>query len=248
MTLLHLRKHGMQLPSGLVEGAFVMRRNRFAADVVVKGTLAIAHVPNSGRMLELLVPGRVVLLSPALAGVRRRTSYDLLLVRYQGRWVGVDSRIPPALAVAAWQQGIIPPLSAYTQVTREVRVGQSRIDLLLQGREGRCYVEVKSVNLVQDGVALFPDAPTERGVRHLAELVEMRAEGHRSAMVFAIQRDDAQAFAPYEAADSRFARALGAAADAGVEVYAIACRVTPERITPVGQVPVRLGRSDEPPA
>ena len=230
----------MRLPPGLLPATFLTRRNRFAADVQVDGRQAIAHVPNSGRMEELLVHGRPVLLHPAPRPSARITAYDLLLVRHEDRWVGVDSRLPPALVIQAWRKGLMPPLGEYRRVRREVRLGSSRVDLLFSGPKGHCYLEAKSVNLVESGVALFPDAPTERGARHLGELARAVAQGHRAAVAFVVQRNDAHALAPHEPADPAFAQALRQAASEGVEVYAIVCAVTRARITPLRTVPVRL--------
>ena len=230
----------VRLPDGLVFGTFVRRRNRFAADVLVDGCEAVAHVPNSGRMTELLVNGATVLLEPAPRDTTRRTEFSLVLVRHQGRWVGVDSRLPPALLIEAWRRGLLDALGCYGHVRREVRYGGSRLDLLFEGPAGLCYVETKSVNLVVGGVALFPDAPTARGVRHLGELVRAVDSGHRAAAVFVIQRDDAVALSPHDEADPQFADALRRAVAQGVEAYAIACDVTSTVITPRRLVPVRL--------
>jgi sugar fermentation stimulation protein A len=230
----------MRLPSELLPATFVARRNRFAAEVALDGHTDVVHVPNSGRMSELLVPGCGVLLYPAPQPSVRCTAYDLILVRYRGRWVGIDSRMPPSLVVQAWHHGLIPMLNSYQNVRREVRLGGSRVDLLFEGPGGLCYVEAKSVNLVKDGVALFPDAPTERGSRHLGELASTVAQGHAAAVVFVIQRDDAQELAPHEEADPAFSEALRGAVSRGVHAYAIACTVTRGRITPVRSVPVRL--------
>jgi sugar fermentation stimulation protein A len=232
----------MRLPANLVPGIFVRRRNRFAADVVVDGEPCLAHVPNSGRMAELLVQGAAVLLARAPAASARRTAYSLTLVRHQGRGVGVDSRLPPALVVEAWRQGLLPLPGAYDRVQREVRLGRSRLDLRFDGPDGCCYVEAKSVTLVVDGVALFPDAPTARGAKHLGELADAVSLGHGAAVVFVVQRDDAEAMAPHAAADPRFAEALRRAAVQGVGVYAIACKVTRRSMVPIRGLQVRLGR------
>ena len=229
--------------AGLVEGRFFARRNRFAADVETGGVRCAAHVPNSGRMTELLVEGAPVLLRPATArpnGSLRRTAFDLVMVSYRGRWVGIDARVPPGIVAEAWKRGLLLSLVAYTDLRHEVRYGESRLDLLLEGPPGRCYVEAKSVNLVEDGVALFPDAPTTRGVRHLRELARAVEEGHRGAVVFVVQRDDAQALSPNPTADPGFAAALRDVTDAGVEPYAIACTVTPRGLAPERLLPVLL--------
>jgi sugar fermentation stimulation protein A len=220
-----------------VLGTLIVRRNRFAAEVAVDGREALAHVPNSGRMLELMVPGTGVVLRPAIdAG--RKTAYDLLAVRYAGRWVGVDARIPPPVVVQAWRDGLLPGFAAYDNVKREVVFGGSRLDLRFDGPGGVAYVEAKSVNLVEDGVALFPDAPTLRGARHLLELREAVRQGHRGAVCFVVQRDDVRVLRPFRAADPAFADALAAVVRDGVEAYAIACVTDIDGTRPVGLVPV----------
>ncbi len=236
-----------QSGTDLISGTLLRRPNRFLAEVRVDGRDALAHVPNSGRMTELMVHGAEVLLRPAPKDTGRKTAYDLLLVRYAGRWVGVDARMPPSLVVDAWQAGLLPSFAGYDRVRREVRFGESRLDLLFEGATPTppLYVEAKSVNLVEDGTGLFPDAPTERGARHLRELATAVAQGFRGAVAFVVQRDDVQRVMPYVEADPAFAEALRAAVDAGVEAYAIACSVSPDgaddRVTrPVRLVPVEL--------
>lgn len=223
-----------------VQGKLVVRRNRFVAEVEVDGRPALAHVPNSGRMLELMVPGAPVVLVPAPVGSERRTQFDLTAIHYRERWVGVDSRMPPALIVDAWRAGLLPDLAAYTDVRREVTFGESRLDLLFQGPQGLAYVEAKSVNLVEDRVAMFPDAPTVRGTRHLRELEKALGEGHASAVCFVVQRDDVDVLRPCAEADPAFAETLASVVRAGVEAYAIACSTTPEGQTPVRLVPVEV--------
>src|SRR5690606_16001971 len=143
-------------------GRFIQRLNRFAARVEGPGGEALAHVPNSGRMTELLVPGAPVLLSPAPAGSPRKTPYDLTLVRYQGKWVGVDARFPNILFAEALAAGQLEAFRGLAVAQREVRWGTSRFDFLLSGGNRSCLVETKSVNLVEGGTAMFPDAPTAR--------------------------------------------------------------------------------------
>ena len=129
-------------------------------------------------------------------------------------------------------------LASFESVRREVRYGKSRLDLLFDGPPGLLYVEAKSVNLVEDGTAWFPDAPTTRGARHLRELQVAVREGYRAAVVFVVQRDDVERLMPYEDADPAFADALRVAIAHGVEAYAIACAVGPEGALPIGLVPV----------
>lgn len=228
----------MLLPGGLVPAAIVRRMNRFAVEVEVQGRRLTAHLPNSGRLEELLAPGTPALLAPR-PGRQRRTGFDLLLVRLGGAWVSADARLPNPLVREALAKGILEPLRGFTEVAAEVPFGRSRLDFLLEGPAGRCFLETKSVTLVQGGVALFPDAPTVRGVRHVEALMEARRHGMAVAL-FVVQREDAQAFAPHDAADPAFGRALRRAAREGVVVLACRCRVSPREIRIADLIPVHL--------
>lgn len=221
----------MELPR-TVEGRFVRRDNRFRVVVEIGGRLVAAHLPNSGRLAELLQPGRPCFLVPR-PSPKRRTPFDLLLVSLGGVLVSVDARLPARLLAEAIVEERLPPFAGATSVQPEVRVGHGRLDLRLEGQWGTCWVEAKSVTLVEDGVALFPDAPTARGRRHLEELASLARRGDRAAMVFVVQRPDAEAFAPNARADPRFARVLSEAVSHGVEVYAYRCLVTREALSVV---------------
>lgn len=225
----------MQLPK-LIRGHFVRRDNRFRATVVVDAHETWAHVPNSGRLGELFTPGRPVWLAPA-TDPNRKTAYDLKLVEYAGGLVSVDARLPNPLFEEALATGLLPDL-AFPIVEREVTRHDSRLDFRLSGPTGVCWVETKSVTLVEDGVALFPDAPTRRGHKHLLELIDAIDSGDRAAVVFVVQRPDARCFAPHHEADPDLADALHQAAEAGVEVRACTCRVTQEELAIVGELPV----------
>ena len=224
----------------LVEGRFIKRLNRFAALVDVERREYLVHVPNSGRMGELLVPGFRVLLAPAPKGANRKTSFDLALVDTGGALSSADARLPNKLVAEALARGRMPQFGGYPVVRGEQVFGESRLDFLLEGPEGKCYVETKSVTLVEDGVGLFPDAPTVRGVKHLRSLMAARDAGHQAAVVFVIQRADADAFAPHDVADPLLGTTLREAAAAGVEVWAYRCRVNERCITLADEVPVRL--------
>jgi sugar fermentation stimulation protein A len=229
----------MQIAAKLIPATFVKRDNRFRVTVRVEGHLVWAHLPNSGRLRELLVPGQRVLLAAAQAP-GRLTSHDLLMVDLDGTLVSIDARMPSRLLYETLQAGRLEEFAGYAQVRREVTYGQSRLDLALEGgpEGGRCFIEAKSVTLVEDGVALFPDAPTQRGRRHLGELARARAEGHRAAVVFIVQRDDAIRFSPHDEADPAFGQALREAAQAGVEVYAYQCQVSEGEVTLDAPLPV----------
>ncbi len=229
----------MRVPGPLLPATFVRRDNRFRATVLLDGREVAAHVPNSGRLHELFVPGRPVLVRP-VDKPHRKTHYDLLMVRVDGQLVSLDSRLPAPLFAEAVRQGRLKEFTGYEEVREEVPLGRSRIDVLLEGNAGRCWVEAKSVTLVKAGVAYFPDAVTARGKRHVEELARALTAGDRAALVFIVQRADAHRFTPHDASDPDFGRALREAARQGVEVYAYRCRVTPEYIEIAERIPVLL--------
>ncbi|MCB9420544.1 MAG: DNA/RNA nuclease SfsA [Ardenticatenaceae bacterium] len=226
----------MRLPV-LVNGRFLRRDNRFRAVVSVDGHEAAAHVPNSGRLDDLFVPGRKVWLVPAQTE-KRKTAYNIKLVEAGRVLVSVDARMPNPIFAEAVRAGQLPDF-AYETIEPEVRFNESRLDFRLSGVNGVCWVETKSVTLVEAGTALFPDVPTERGSRHLRELMRLREErGVETAVVFIIQRPDAERLAPHETADPVFAVTLREAAHAGVTVRAYTCQVTRQSITVDREVPV----------
>ncbi|MBM3472030.1 MAG: DNA/RNA nuclease SfsA [Armatimonadetes bacterium] len=229
----------MNLPRPLEEGTLVRRLNRFAAQVRVgRGTWRV-HVPNTGRLGELLVEGARVYIHP-VADARRATRGDLLLVRHGRALVSVDSRAPAAIAAEAFLSQTVPPLRGVTEVVREVSFGRGRIDLCVRAESEEWLVEVKGCTLVRGGVAIFPDAPTERGRRHVEELAAFAAQGGRAMVLFVIQRSDAHRFRANHETDPRFAGALADAAAAGVVIRAHTCRVTQRRVTLGPAAPVTL--------
>ena len=234
----------MDLGPDLVEATFLERLNRFAARVRVEGGDVLAHVANSGRMRELFVPG-IRLWLKRKPGNHRKTGYDLCLVDLGFALVSADARLPNALVAESLVKGELPQFADYTQVKPESTYGESRLDFLLQdpskaGATGRCYLETKSVTLVESGTALFPDAPTSRGVKHMGSLVKAVEEGCRAAVIFVIQREDARRFSPHDAADPDFAAAFRLALASGVEAYAHTCRVTLRDVSLAGQIPILL--------
>ncbi len=231
----------MKLHPNLRTAKFVRRLNRFAALMTLEGEEVLAHVANSGRLNELLTPQNPMLLAPAPPNTERKTACDLALVEVDGVLVSADARLPNAITSEAIRKGRIPELSGYEKIAREVRFEDSRLDLLLSGPGGGCYVEVKSVTLVEERTALFPDAPTERGRRHLTTLRHAREQGHRAAVMFVVQRPDADAFEPNVQADPKFAEALDEAIGCGVEVFAYRCAVSRTSIEISDRLPVRVG-------
>jgi sugar fermentation stimulation protein A len=229
----------VRLPT-LVSGTFVRRDNRFRATVLVDGVPRPARVASSGRMAELLVPGSQVWLAPATAAYRR-TAFDLLLVEHKGALVSVDAHLPNRLWAEhlrawGWHGNSAENLAA------EQRYGESRLDFSLTGPNARTWMEVKSVTLVVDGWALFPDAPTARGTRHVRELAHAVSHGDQGVVIFVVQRSDAIAFAPNVGADPLLAEALLDAHSQGVLVEAYACRVSLDDVVIDHALPVSLTR------
>jgi sugar fermentation stimulation protein A len=210
----------------LVSATFLRRLSRFHALVETGAGTALAHVPSTGRLREVLVPGNAVLLAPRPG--RRRTSYDLLLARIpEGEggpgWACLDSRLPPLVVLRALQRDAIPGLEGYGLVAREPRLGRHRADLLLAGGGGEALLEVKSITLVRGGAGLFPDCPTLRGREQTLALAS--AQGRRRLLLFLVQRADARAVRVNEPADPAFAAAVRRAEGRGVEVLAGRCQV-----------------------
>lgn len=235
----------MKLGKSLVWGTFLRRPNRFLAVLRVRGTSVGSFVPNPGRLAELLVPGTKVLLNEA-ASRSRKTRYDAVAVQTPSGLVSIDSRIPNALVIEGLREGKLEGFEGYKTLLKEYTWGTSRFDLLLKRDAESCLLEVKSCTLVRNGRALFPDAPTERGRRHLLELMRAKRHGYRSAVIFVIQRVDARIFSPNDETDPKFGRTLRAAASRGVEVFAYSCAVGHDMTRLHKRVPVELEASISP--
>ena len=211
--------------SGLKAGRLRARYKRFFADIQLDtGEIITAHVPNPGKMLGLLEPGTPALLTH-LDDPKKKLQYRLEALQERGVWVGVNTQWPNRVVMKAAADGLIPALHGYTVLTPEVKYGvNSRIDILASGHPDRpnAYVEVKNVHFSrQDGLAEFPDGVTERGAKHLNELIEMVRSGFRAVVVFCVQRHDVHRFDIARDCDPGFGRAYDAARAAGVEFIAL---------------------------
>lgn len=224
-----------------VTGVFHKRLNRFSAQVCIENAaeLTIVHVANTARLKELLVPDASVLLTHE-PKESRKTEYTLRKVAMADIWVSIDSNEPNKLVRDWLEQGQwrIPGISWPVVVASEVKWGHSRFDLSLP--ESGMLIEVKGVSLIKEGFAMFPDAPTTRGVKHLNELSRYVEEGGRAAIVFVCQRGDAQRFKPHGENDPEFASALRRASGAGVEIYVLKCLVTETGGEFTGEIPWSL--------
>ncbi len=211
--------------SGLIEGRLRTRYKRFFADIELDtGEIITAHVPNPGKMLGLLAPGTPALLTP-LNDAKRKLQYRLEALRARDVWVGVNTQWPNRVVMRAAADGLIPALHGYTVLTPEVKYGQaSRIDILASGhpRQANAYVEVKNVHFSRgDGLAEFPDCVTERGAKHLRELIDRVHAGFRAVVIFCVQRHDVHRFDIARDCDPGFGRAYEAARAAGVAFIAL---------------------------
>lgn len=222
----------MRFPTPLVSGRLVARYQRFLTDVrLTDGRLVTAHCPNSGSLLGCKEPGSPVYLSPH-PDAGRRLAWTWEMIRVGRTWVGINTLWPNRLVVDAIEDGTLGELQGYAQIRREVRVSpRSRLDLLLEGTNGRCWVEVKNVTFRAGDLAAFPDAVTERGTKHLRELVWLTRRGQSAALVFVVQRGDCAAFRPAYEIDPEYCRWLHRALDAGVEVLPYRAGVTPRGIS-----------------
>lgn len=234
----------MKFPAPLVSGRLVKRYKRFLADVLLDedGSLVTAHCANPGSMLGLKEAGAPVWLSQS-DNPKRKLKYSWEVIEADGALVGINTAHPNGLVEEALQAGRIPELAGYSSLKREVKYGKnSRIDILLEGEGGeKTYVEVKNAHLMrQPGLAEFPDSVTARGAKHLVELAEMVAAGHRAAMVFLVQRPDCDSFSLAADIDPTYAAAFEASRTAGVEAYAIGCDVRLDGIDAVRPVTIRI--------
>jgi sugar fermentation stimulation protein A len=232
---------GLRWPR-LTPGRLLRRYKRFLADVALEnGTTVTAHCPNSGAMTGCCEPGRRVYLSWH-PDPRRKLAYTWEMIAMPGSLVGVNTLVPNRLVARALADGQVPALQGYAELKREVRVGEhSRIDLRLSGA-GRapCFVEIKNCTLVSDGQALFPDAVTARGRRHLVELQQLAGQGCRCLMFFVIQRMDAGVFRPADQIDPAYGESLRRAVQSGVEILAWDVKIDLGAIRLNREIPCRL--------
>lgn len=220
----------------VTRGIFLERPNRFIARVALEGEPAVCHVKNTGRCRELLLPGAAVYLA-AGETPGRKTAWDLIAVEKGSKLINMDAQAPNRV-FAEFALRFEPEALS---VRPEVAAGESRLDFCLElPGGGKHYVEVKGVTLEENGHARFPDAPTERGVKHLHELARLAGEGHRATVFFVIQMADVTDFSPNDDTHPAFGAALRDAVRAGVNAAAYSCRVTPDSLEIDRQIPVIL--------
>lgn len=231
----------MKMPSPLYRGTLLRRHQRFLADVRLEnGEAVTAHCPNSGSMRGCSTPGSMVFLS-LNENPKRKYPFTWELVLTDGVLVGINTSRPNRLVHEAIVQGRIPELTGYPEIRPEVRYGaNSRVDLLLSGPAGSCYVEVKNVTMVEGKEALFPDAVTKRGQKHLHELMEIVRAGGRACIFFVVQREDTESLAPADSIDPEYGRLLRLAIANGVEALAYQAAISPLDSTLTRGLPILL--------
>ena len=204
----------------LIPGTLVKRYNRFIADITLtSGQTISAHCPNSGRMKACCEPGRPVYVS-LHNNPKRKLKYTWELIEMPTSMVGINTQIPNRLVATSIEAGLVPDLSGYDSIFREVKTsGKTRLDILLsKGEKNGCYVEIKNCTLVEDGMACFPDAVTSRGLKHLVELRSLVSAGFRCVIFYVIQRMDALTFQPADHIDPAYGKELRRALKNGVEI------------------------------
>ena len=224
-----------------VRAEFCDRPNRFIAHVKINGVMETVHVKNTGRCKELLVPGCPVILEKS-DNTARKTAYDLISVCKEGRWINMDSQAPNQ-AAAEWIQGggLCPE---EVSVYRERKYGNSRFDIYVESPERKAFIEVKGVTLEENNIVRFPDAPTERGLKHVEELAECMQDGYEAYLLFVIQMKDVRKFQPNWNTHHRFGDALKAAREAGVRILAMDCMIGEDFMRIQDPVEVDLEETD----
>ena len=221
--------------ANIVKGTFIERPNRFIAICRIDGKEEICHVKNTGRCRELLLNGATVYLEKS-SNPNRKTQYDLVAVQKGDRLINMDSQVVNKVALE-----FIPKLfSDIKYIKPEYKYGNSRFDIYVETETEKIFVEVKGVTLENDGVVRFPDAPTERGVKHLNELQKAVTEGYRACVLFVVQMSDVKYFEPNRETHPQFADALKQAKENGVIPLAYTCDVTPDSIKITKEIPVKI--------
>lgn len=221
----------------IVKGEFLSRPNRFIANVLVDGEKEVVHVKNTGRCRELLTDRAEVFLSLS-SNPERKTRYDLIAVRKGTKLINMDSQIPNDVADEWLKKGNIFPKDSV--IRREVKHMSSRFDFFITDADKKSFLEVKGVTLEENGIAMFPDAPTERGVKHINELISLKKDGFGAYILFVIQMEDVHLFRPNDITHKAFGDALRRADEAGVEIIAVNCKITKDSIEILEEIEVDL--------
>jgi len=230
----------MKFDIELIPGKLIKRYKRFLSDIKLKdGSIVVAHCTNSGSMKTCIEEGAPVYLSPA-QDPKRKTKFTWEMIFINDHWIGVNTGIPNLLVYEAIRDRIIAGIDQYTEVRREVKFGDSRFDVYAENKYEKCFIEVKNVTMRVGNKALFPDAISTRGQKHLKTLIEVKKAGMRAIMFYVIQRQDVEAFGPAKEIDPHYAAALKEAYENGVEIFPYIAEVSPNGITLGKKLPFEI--------
>lgn len=222
----------------IVKAKFIDRPNRFKANVILDGVEVVVHVPNTGRCKEILIPDCDILLRKA-ENPNRKTQYDLIAGYKDGKLINIDSQVPNKVVEEALQTGMIDKLKNFNCIEREKVYGNSRFDFKLSNYAGEIYyLEVKGVTLEERGYSMFPDAPTDRGRKHVLELIDAKKNNIGAGILFLIQMDEMKGFSTNKKMDPKFAEAVTLAYKSGVDIFAYDCTIGENFLTLSNEVPV----------
>ncbi len=231
----------------LQTGKFLKRYKRFFADIEIGNDVLTVHVPNTGSLKSCLFEGSACAYSPS-SNPKRKLKGTLQFLQTPTTWVGVNTALPPVLLLEAWERRLIPHLTRYSFAKKEIKIStDTRFDLVFAPGETHLmeksqlhFVELKNVTMAEGSMALFPDAVTVRGQKHLRELMKLKKKGFGAEIVFVVQREDCRSFAPAESIDPAYAKLLGQALKTGVQVNVYACRINPSRGLELDPHPLEL--------
>lgn len=240
LLFLHLNHYFMHFTQELTQGTLLKRYKRFLADIKLSnGEVVTAHCPNSGSMKTCLENDAPVLLSHS-SNPSRKNAFTWELIYLDGGWVCINTQHANTVAFEAVQAGVIPSLSGFNLVKREVTFGDSRFDLYAERGDEKWFIEVKSVTLKLNGEASFPDSVTTRGQKHLLTLAEAKSQGYHTAMLYVLMRSDVQFFRPAKEIDPVYASTLKEVAKKGVEVIVAGTTITPRGIIIDREIPFEI--------
>ena len=230
----------MRFKTTLVHGTLIQRYKRFLADIRLDdGSVVTAHCTNSGTMKSCIEEGAEVYLTP-VDDPKRRTKFTWEMIKINDNWVGINTGNPNKLAFEAILEGLIDGLQGYVDVKREVKWDDSRFDLMAKNELETCFIEVKNVTMKEGDWALFPDAVTTRGRKHLETLMRVKEAGMRAVMLYVVQRSDVSKFGTADSIDPEYGKTLRKAVDRGVEAFVIQVSVNPYEIVIKKRLPVVL--------
>jgi len=231
----------MKIEGPLINAVFIERPNRFITIIEIGGEKHKSHLPDPGRLKELLIPGASLLVRPAPENKERSTAFTTIMVNLKGQWISLVSTLPNQFVKYSFQKNRIPIFQKYKLVRPEVTIRNHRFDFLLSNKSGKnFFLEVKSVTFVENGIAKFPDAVTTRGMNHAKTLTDLVKEGEFAGILFVCQRPDATLFEPMWDRDPMFSNVLFNAYKMGVKVWCITLNVSQTEISFNKEIPVNL--------